>query len=169
MTQAIGNSQIQAGSIVRTGMTSDGRVMYSIMGDDGMPAGKVSLPQDQSHKFERSYDTLMKTAPEMQKLAQKYSDPEEVKSMKKKTGWTIGIITAAGGLIPAALTRGNIWKQLGFTLLGTAAGLFAGIFTAMALFQPKDLSKFQTAAQNISKLDIRPEGNADGQNINFSV
>lgn len=162
MVQAISN-QTQSpngyGSINRIGRTDNGRVVYQVVDAEGKEAAKMSVAQRDSDTFEKSYKTIMVSAPKMQKYAETTS-PEEMKKKQSQAKWIIAGCGLLGGIVPLLKSKGNgFWgamKQLGLTLLGTGAGLVGGIYIAGKMVTPPGAAEFTKATQTISKLDIQP-------------
>lgn len=162
MVQGISN-QAQSpngyGSINRVGRTNDGRVVYQVVDAEGKEAAKMSVAQRDSDTFEKSYKTIMDSAPKMQKYAETTS-PEEMKKKQSQAKWIIAGCGLLGGIFPLLKSKGNgFWgamKQLGLTLLGTGAGLVGGIYIAGKMVTPPGVAEFTKATQTISKLDIQP-------------
>ena len=153
MVQSVNNQQNGYGSLSRVGSTDNGRVIYQLSEADGNVAGKLTVPQEQSDIFEKSYNDIMSAAPKMQKFAEKMT-PEKMEKRKKTANWVLGLSTLTGFLVPAIAIRGKgqFWK----TALSTVAGLSAGIFASFKLKTPPGAMKFAKATQNLSKIDAQP-------------
>lgn len=147
------------GSINRIGRTNDGRVVYQVVDPEGKEAAKMSVAQQDSDTFEKSYKTIMASAPKMQKYAETTS-PEEMKKKQSQAKWLIAGCGLLGGIVPLIKSKGNgFWgtmKQLVLTLLGTGVGLVGGIYIAGKMVTPSGVAEFTKATQAISKLDIQP-------------
>lgn len=162
MVQSISQQNPSAngyGSINRIGRTNDGRVVYQVVNPEGKEVGKMSVAQSDSDTFEKSYSTIMASAPKMQRYAETTS-PEEMKKKQSQAKWIIAGCGLLGGIVPLIKSKGNgFWgamKQLGLTLLGTGAGLVGGIYIAGKMVTPPGVAEFTKATQTMSKLDIQP-------------
>lgn len=154
MVQGFSNS---FGTIVKSGMTTDGRVVYQINDEKGEAAGRISLPQQDCDVFEKSYNDMMKVAPKLQASAEKYSNPEFQEKAQKINKWSRIIGASAGFLVPAiAIHKGPALLKILATVAGTIAGLFGGALVGTKLTTPPGAMKFARAMQNMSKLDIQP-------------
>lgn len=147
------------GSINRIGMTDNGRVVYQLIDSTGKEAGKMSIAPQDCDKFEKSYNSLLESAPKLQAYSQKTS-PAKMEKKQKMAKWIVAGCGIVGGLIPLIKCKpNNVWgyiKSLGLTLLSTGAGLVGGMFVASKLVTPPGASEFAKATQTISKIDIQP-------------
>ena len=160
MVQNVSNSTPNNyGTIRRVGMTNNGRVIYSVVDASGNEAGKMSVAQRDCDKFERSYNTMIHSAPKLQAYAQT-TTPEKMEKKQKLAKWIVGGGALLGGLWPALKVKGSgvlgFFKVLGLTLLGTGAGAIGGMFIASKIATPPGAADFAKATQTISKLDIQP-------------
>lgn len=158
MVQNVGNqAQNPYGSINKLGINNEGRVVYQITDPTGKEAGKMSIAQADCDVFEKSYRDIMESVPKLQKYAETHSSPEDMKKLKTRSRWIIGVCTAIGGIVPMIKTKGATWKQVLFTIGGTIAGLGAGAGISYAVMTPPGAAKMRTATRALSKLEIRPE------------
>ena len=149
------------GGINKLGMNNNGRVVYQVIDSTGQVAGKMSVAPKDCDKFERSYDSIVKSAPKLQAYAQKTS-PEKMEKKQKLAKWIVGGTTAIGLLIPMLKCKpnGTFWgwiKAIGLTALSGGAGAVGGVFIASKMVTPPGATEFAKATQTISKLDIKPE------------
>lgn len=154
MVQSVNSSNNNYGSIKRTGSTPDGRIIFDLVDPNGETAGRLSVAQKDSDLFEKSFNVIQEKAPKLQKYMDK-KGPEGIEKDKQRTKWTIGISTFIGGIIPALKAKGEWYVQIPLTLLGTAAGFFAGNFIASQALVPPGTKEISQATQTISKLDIK--------------
>jgi len=157
MVQAV-NSQTGIGTINRTGVTEDGRIVYTMSDAAGKSVGKVSVPAKDSDVFEKSYSDVITLAPKLQKYSETHSSPKQVERRKDLSKWLLiggGIVGAA---IPIYLTRNfeKTWKQVAATAAGLLAGLAGGFGLSVSLTTPPGAMKLTNAMNNISKIDIQP-------------
>ena len=144
------------GSIERAGSTQDGRIIYQVKGADGKAAGGLSVAPNDCDRFERSYNQIREAAPKLEKYMQTHTQ-EDVKKAQKKGRWITAIGAFTGGIVPAvALHKPNFFIKLLCTVGGTVAGLFAGLKIAQKVTIPPGAEEMSKAAQEISKLDIKP-------------
>ena len=68
------------GNIYKSGSTSNGRIVYSVVDSSGKIAGKVSLPPQEADTFENAYSTILSSASSIQK----YTLENSSKSDKEK-------------------------------------------------------------------------------------
>lgn len=158
MVQKINNSIVNSyGSINKIGTRVDGRVVYQVVDPDGKEAAKITIPEADCDKFEKSYNTILKTAPKIQEFAQNHSSPEELKKRRKTSNWTIALSTLICGGIPLfGLHKGGNFVKALATIGGTFVGLIGGFNLASILTSPPGTMKFAKATKNISKIDIQP-------------
>lgn len=149
------------GAINRMGITQDGRVVYQVVASDGREAGQMTVPQAQADVFEKSYRTMLKTAPLVQEYAMN-STPEMAEKMQKKAKRISLAGALIGGLTPMLLLRkGRLksgWFQVPATILGLVGGMVAGTAVAGKVATPPGSMDFMKATQTMSKLDIQPYG-----------
>lgn len=147
------------GTITRIGNCDGGRCIYEIKNGEGKVAGKMSVAQQDCDKFEKAYNDLKEAAPKLQQYVEN-TTPEKMAKKQKQAKWIVGGTALLGGLIPAFACKGAGWlgalKKIGCTVLGTAAGLFAGSFIASKTTTPPGAAQISKATQTISKLDIQP-------------
>jgi hypothetical protein len=147
------------GSINRIGMTDNGRVVYQILDGNNNQAVKMSVAQKDCDSFEKAYRDIVESAPKLQRYAQN-TPPEKMQKKQKMAKWIVGGCGLLGGIWPLLKAKGNgFWggmKQLGLTLLGTGAGLVAGMFIASKMVTPPGAMQFSKATQTLSKLDVQP-------------
>lgn len=162
MVQGISNQNQTAnnyGSINRIGTTNDGRVVYQVVDGEGNNTAKLSVAQRDRDTFEKSYRTIMASAPKMQRYAET-TTPEQMQKKQSQAKWIVAGCGLLGGIFPLLKSKGNgFWgamKQVGLTLLGTGAGLVGGIYLAGKMTTPPGAIEFSKATQAISKLDIQP-------------
>ena len=153
MVSEVNNKQNSFGTIDRIGIAPNNRVIYQLTDENGQVAGKLTVPETQCDIFEKSYKDIMKTAPKMQKFAEKLT-PEKMQKRKKIANWTLGLSTLTGFLVPAIAVRSK--GQFIKTALGTITGLAAGIFASLKLQTPPGAIKFSKASQNLTKIDAQP-------------
>ena len=152
-----GQTQSQFGTINRVGMTKEGRAVYQVTSADGHQAVNVSIPAQDCDRFEKAYNDMMTSAPKVEEYMRKYSNPEEVKKLRKKTAWTIAIPTLIGGLTPAiAIHKMKLGWKIAITALGTVAGFFAGTKIATKMNSPEGVKEFEAATQSLSTIDVQP-------------
>lgn len=144
------------GSINRIGTTENGRAIYQILDEKGKEAAKMSLPETECDKFEKSYNTIIETAPKIQRYAQKHSSPEEIAKKRKTSNWIMALSTIAGVAIPMMTLRGSKWKTIPLTIAGLVAGLAGGIGISTAVTSAPGTMKFAKAVKRLSKLDVQP-------------
>lgn len=155
MVSSIQNNQSQYGGISKVGQTENGRAIYQITEPSGNVAGKVSVPQNQCDKFEKSFNTILKSAPKMEDFA-KNMTPEKYQKRKKTANWTLALTSIAGCLIPAIVAKkGQVWK----TILGTLGGLSVGALAKIKLTTPPGTMKMALASQKLQKIDVQPYEN----------
>ena len=154
------NANGSYGGINKLGMNNNGRVVYQVIDGTGQVAGKMSVAPKDCDKFERSYDSIVKSAPKLQAYAQK-TPPEKIEKKQKLAKWIVGGTTALGLLIPMLKCKpsgGWGWvKAIGLTALSGGAGAIGGVFIASKMVTPPGAAEFAKATQAISKLDIQPE------------
>lgn len=147
------------GAINRIGMTNNGRVVYQVVDASGQEAGKMSVAQKDCDKFEKSYHSIVKSAPKLQAYAQK-TPPEKMEKKQKMAKWIVGGFTVAAALVPLLKCKPkNVWgyiKSLGLTLLSAGAGAIGGLFVASKMVTPPGAMEFAKATKTLSKLDIQP-------------
>ena len=162
MVQAYNGNQNSYGSINKIGTTNEGRVVYQVTDQSGQNAGKISIAPQHSDIFERSYNDMMSSAPQIMAYQEKFANPDYINKQKKKASWTLGICSAIGGAIPMLTVKCDGWKgwakAIGLTAIGTIAGFFAGTFAVRATTPkpPEAINKFEQAVQTISQLDVQP-------------
>ena len=152
-----GFKQNPYGNIQKIGMTQNGRVVYRVVDSEGGEAGKLSVPQNQTDKFESAYKDVMDSAPKIQKYVMENSSEKDIKKRRN----TSRAIVATGGIIGAAipialsknLSRG---KTILATVGGIIAGVSAGFAASLAATTPPGTYKFAKATRTFSKLDIQP-------------
>ena len=142
------------GVIDRIGTTNNGRVIYQVVDKSGKIAGKMSVAQKDCDTFERSYSQIMRAAPKMQAYMQN-TPPEKLAKKQKMAKWIMGGGALLGGLWPALKAKGT-FKQIALTILGSGAGLLAGMFCSSKMLTPPGSQEFIEASRAISKLDIQP-------------
>ena len=152
MVQQI-NTHASLGIVTKSGVTSDGRIIYSVTGADGKRAGAISVASKDRDTFEKSYNNLLDGAAKLQKYASTHTE-EDMKKMKKASRWITGISTCVGGMIFAC--RKNIKHAVLKTIGGSIAGLAAGIGLSLAFATPPGSLKLAKASKTISKLDVKP-------------
>lgn len=159
MTQAINSNPVANGygTINRIGSTQDGRNVYQITDPTGKESVKLSVAQQDSDKFEKSYNEIMEAAPKLQKFAQT-TTPEKMQKRQSAGKWIIGICTAIGGGIPLIKAKcgGKTWKQALVTLAGTIAGFICGTIISVKTTTPPGTIQLTNATKTLSKLDIKP-------------
>ena len=156
MVQGLSSSQM--GSVQRQGITADGRVKYQITNSAGNDTKNISVPQAQADVFEKTYNNMIKIAPEIEQYTKKMSDPEEVKKQRKKSNLTMFLGALTGFSIPAMLIRkSKSWVKILSSIGGTIAGLAGGMAIVMTLFTPKCVKQFKSVMTDLSKIDIREE------------
>ena len=160
MVQGLNVNSNGMGSISRVGMTNNGRVIYSVVEPNGQVAGHLTVSQKDCDTFERSYRSIIATAPSVQRYAET-TTPEKQEKNKKRARWITGISAVIGGGVPIWFTRnfnfkGATWAQAGITLLGTIAGFIGGSAIASATTVPKELKQFASAMRDLQKIDIEP-------------
>ena len=158
MVQSTGMGQNQYGSINRVGMTQEGRAVYQITSADGYQAANVSIPAQDCDRFEKAYSDMMEAAPKLENYMATHSSPEDVKKMKRKSGFIIGGATGLGLLIPALATKkmsSKLWKWV-LSIAGTITGFFAGSIIAAKASIPPGAKEFSDATKVISEIDVKP-------------
>ena len=159
MVQNVTTSPNGYGAVNRIGMTNNGRVVYQVVDPTGKEAGKMSVAQRDADTFEKSYRTMMESAPKLQHYTET-TTPEQMQKKQKMAKWVVAGCGLLGGIVPLLKAKGNgFWgamKQVGLTLLGTGAGLVGGIYIAGKMATPPGAMEFTKATQTISKLDIQP-------------
>ena len=146
----------QMGTVNRIASTTDGRIVYQVTSSDGSPAGKMVVAGKDADTFERAYQDIVETAPQIQEFAQRHSSPEEVARLKKRSNWTVGIATALGFIIPAATTsKLKPWLQITLSALGALVGYIGGSAVSYSMNTPSGMAKFTKASQVISNMDIQ--------------
>lgn len=144
------------GSIDKIGKTNNGRVVYQITDSNGNIAGKMSIPEKDCDTFEKSYNSIIESAPKLQAYAQT-TTPEDMKKKQKRIGWTIGIGSGIGGFIGIYLSRNmKTWKQILTTLAGTVAGFLTSSYVAGKTMTPPGARELSQATNALSKIDIQP-------------
>ena len=132
MTQSISQNPNQYGTINRIGTTPDGRGVYQIDDPNKKQSIRMSVAAQDCDTFEKSYTKILESAPKLQEYAEK-TPPEKIAKNQKIAKWLVAGLGLVGGIIPLIKCKGNgFWgtlKQLGITLLGTGAGLGAGLLT----------------------------------------
>lgn len=147
------------GSISRLGTADNGRVVFQIINASGEKAAKVSLAPQEADVFEKSYQTLIDSAPKIEKFI-KDNPPEKLEKKKKTAKWIIALGGVAGGIVPLLKSKingvlsGLLWT--GLTIVGTLAGLALGALGASKLTTPQGMKDLNKATAIISKLDIQP-------------
>lgn len=147
------------GAVSKIGTTENGRIIYQLTDPTGQVAGKISVAQKDCDTFEKSYKTIMETAPKLQEYAQN-TPPEKMEKMQKRSKWIIAAPALILGFIAALKTKGNglkgALKQIGMTMLATGAGLGIGIGVATKTCTPPGSVEFTKATRNLSKIDMQP-------------
>ena len=152
-----GFKQNSYGNIQRIGTTPYGRTVYRVIDSQGEEAGKLSVPQNQTDKFESAYKDVMDAAPQIQKFVLENSSEKDIKKRRN----TSRAIVAAGGVIgaaiPIALTKNlSRVKTILATVAGIIIGISAGFSASLAATTPPGTYKFAKATRTFSKLDIQP-------------
>ena len=147
-------------AVTKIGTTENGRTIYQLTDPTGQVAGQISVAQKDCDKFEKSYHSIIESAPKLQAYAQK-TPPEKIEKKQKLAKWIVGGTTALGLLIPMLKCKpsgGWGWvKAIGLTALSGGAGAIGGVFIASKMVTPPGAAEFAKATQAISKLDIQPE------------
>ncbi len=145
------------GNIQRAGIMPNGRVVYRVIDPNGQEAGKISVAQDNTDKFEKAYVDIMEAAPKIQKYASEHSSEKDIKKRRNLSRLIVGTCGVIGAGIPIYLTRkASTLKQILCTVVGIVAGLSAGFAASLAATTPPGLYKFAKASRTMSKLDIQP-------------
>ena len=157
MVESVKFGQNPYGNIQRAGTSVNGRTVYRVVDSEGREAGKLSIPAQDTDKFEKAYIDIMETAPKIQKYALENSSEKDIKRRRTLSR----VIVAAGGIIgaavPVALTRkSSTLKQILSTVIGIVAGLSGGFAASVAATTPPGTLKFAKASRTLSKIDIQP-------------
>ena len=152
-----GFRQNSCGNIQKISVTPEGRVVYRVIDSQGEESGKLTVPQNQTDKFESAYRDVMNTAPKIQKFVMENSSEQDIKKRRNKSR----AIVAAGGIIgaavPIALTKNvSRVKSILATVAGIIVGISAGFAASLAATTPPGTYKFAKATRTFSKLDIQP-------------
>lgn len=155
MTNSV--NQNPYGNIQRIGMTQNGRTVYRVIDSNGQEAGKLTIPQTETDKFEKAYIDIVKTAPKIQDYVVNHSSEADIK--KRRT--ISRVIVATGGVLGAAvpliLTRNSsTLKKILYTVTGIVAGISAGFAGSLAATMPPGTMKFAKATKTLSKIDVQP-------------
>ena len=66
MVSNVNYSPNSYGNLQKIGQMQNGRTVYRIIDSQGVEAGKITLPSEDSDKFETAYKDIMETAPKIQ-------------------------------------------------------------------------------------------------------
>ena len=162
MVQNVSNSvqsQNGFGTINRIGTTNNDRVVYLVTDGLNKESLKMSVAQKDADAFEKSYQSIIESAPKLQHYMET-TPPEKIQKRQKSAKWVVAGSGLVAGLIPLiACKPQGVWKWLGtiaLTAASTAAGLFGGSLVASKMITPPGAKEFATATQTLSKLDIKP-------------
>lgn len=145
------------GNLQKIGQMQNGRTVYRIIDSQGVEAGKIALPNEDSDKFEKAYQDIMETAPKIQEFSINNSSEKDIKKRRNISR----VITTTGGIIgialPLYLTRKSTstLKRILSTVTGIIAGLSAGFITSLAVTTAPGTFKFIKATRTLSKLDVK--------------
>lgn len=145
------------GNIQRIGLSQNGRAIYRVIDSNGQEAGKLSISQADTDKFEKAYIDIMKTAPKIQDYVVNNSSEQDIKRRRTLSR----VIVATGGLIGAivpivATKKASTLKKILYTTVGIVAGISAGFAGSIAATTPPGTFKFAKATKTLSKIDVRP-------------
>ena len=151
-----GFKQNSYGNIQRIG-TQNGRAVYRVIDSDGTETGKLSVPQEETDKFESAYKDVMDAAPKIQKFVMENSSDEDIKKRRNKSRLIVGAGGLLGAALPIALIKNlSTTKRVLSTVGGIIAGISAGFAASLAATTPPGTYKFAKATRTFAKLDIQP-------------
>ena len=129
------------GCIKKTGLSNGDRVLYSVFDSAGNETEKLSVPKNQVDKFEKSYTTILETAPQIKEYVRTHSSNKDIKKRKYLSAFV--------------LANESSLKQVLATGFGIFTGLTAGLLASLNIMTPPGTYKFTRAKQELKLLDIR--------------
>ena len=144
------------GCIKKTGLSNGDRVLYSVYDSAGNETEKLSVPKNQVDKFEKSYTTILETAPQIKEYVRTHSSNKDIKKRKYLSAFVLANGGFWGCMIPLWLTKNkSSLKQVLATGFGIFTGLTAGLLASLNIMTPPGTYKFTRAKQELKLLDIR--------------
>lgn len=157
MVQNIDNQNNKYVSINKIATSNEGRAIYELKEANGNIVGKLSIPQVDCDRFEKAYNDIISSAPQLEEYMKNNSSPAAMKKMKKKTNWLVFGFAGIGALIPAIrIKTADDFVKIISTIAGGIAGLAVGIGLNNAFLIPPGMRKMNKATKEISKIDIKP-------------
>ena len=146
------------GSIQRTGVLPNGRVLYNVIDSDGQKAGSLTVPKDEVDTFEASYKEILETAPKIQAYVSANSSEQSIKRRRNMARVIVGASGVLGAAIPLFILRKStsVTKKILGAVAGIVVGLSAGFVSSLGVTTPPGSLDFARATRNLSKLDIQP-------------
>ena len=146
------------GSIQRTGILPNGRVLYNVIDSDGQKAGKLTIPKEEVDTFEASYKEILETAPKIQAYVSANSSEESIKKRRNLARAIVGTSGIIGAAVPLLMLRNStsVTKKILGAVAGIVAGLSVGFVSSLGVTTPPGSLEFAKATRNLSKLDIQP-------------
>ncbi len=157
MVSNVNYSSNSYGNIQKIGQMQNGRTVYRIIDSQGVEAGKITLPSEDSDKFETAYKDIMETAPKIQEFSINNSSEKDIKRRRNISRAITTVGGIAGVALPLYLTRKSTStiKKIISTVAGIITGLSAGFLTSLAVTTPPGTFKFIKATRTLSKLDVK--------------
>lgn len=151
-------NQYSCGDVKRIGNLANGRIAYIVLDSNGKEVQNLSVPKEEADIFERSYETIIKSAPEIKQYVDENSSEEDLRKRRVMGRNVIATCAAIGAAAPVMLlwNSASMTKKILGTIGGVVAGLAAGFAASLSIMAPPGTTEFIKAHRQLSKLDIQP-------------